>query len=111
MAGSGPTEISKPRNSSVLPSARPALETITRKMQRLRSESIDVIVLPANQLQGDWGRGGPIEGFDMRMMFRVLETRGFRTELINLNPSPLNPLAGKHPLWRALDPLRALRVL
>lgn len=47
----------------------------------------------------------------MRMMFRVLETRGFRTELINLNPSPLNPLAGKHPLWRALDPLRALRVL
>jgi glycosyltransferase involved in cell wall biosynthesis len=57
------------------------------------------------------GAGEPIEGFDMRMMFRVLETRGFRTELINLNPAPLNPLARKHPLWRALDPMRALRVL
>jgi glycosyltransferase involved in cell wall biosynthesis len=80
-------------------------------MQRRRSESIDLIVLPANQLNGDWGRGDPIEDFDMRMIFRVLETRGFRTELINLNPWPLNPLARKHPLWRALDPMRALKVL
>jgi glycosyltransferase involved in cell wall biosynthesis len=47
----------------------------------------------------------------LRAIFRVLEARGFRTELLNLNPWPLNPLARKHPIWRALDPLRALKVL
>src|SRR6266851_5942997 len=80
-------------------------------MKVRRSKPIDIIVLPVNQLKGDWDGGEPIEGFDVRMVFRVLETRGFRTELLNLNSWPLNPFARKHPLFRAIDPIRALKAL
>jgi glycosyltransferase involved in cell wall biosynthesis len=80
-------------------------------MKPQRAEPIDIIVLPVNELKGDWERGEPIEGFDLRMIFRVLEKRGFRTELLNLNPRPVNPLARRHPIWRAIDPVRALKAL
>src|SRR5882757_10378149 len=84
---------------------------LVASMSLPQAKPIDIIVLPVNRLKGDWGSGEPIEGFALRMIFRVLETRGFRTELLNLNPWPFNPLARKHPIFRALDPLRALKAL
>ena len=71
---------------------------------------LQVTVLPANHWDGDW-RKQDGEGSDFRKVIRVLEERGYCTRLANLNRVPFNPWARRHPLWRAIDPIRALSVL
>ena len=66
----------------------------------------EIIILPAQRLPPEGEPGPP--GLDLRLLARELSRCGYRTRVANLHRLPLNPLAGAHPLWRAIDPLRTL---
>ena len=69
-----------------------------------------VFVLPANRrgplpesLGVEFERGAEAINIE-------LEKLGFRVELIDVNQSPWNPLAGQPSMLKAIDPLRALKI-
>ena len=91
-------------------------------MQDLHSENLDaassgmpinptVFVLPAN-------RRGPVpEGLGVEFerggqaVIIELEKLGFTVEFIDVNQWPWNPLARQPSMLKAIDPLRALKIL
>ncbi len=70
-----------------------------------------ILVLPPHELWEPWSGHPPGDTEDREYPYRVLSERGFPYRRIDLNPAPWNPLAKAHPLLRAIDPIRALRVL
>lgn len=74
------------------------------------ARAAEIVLLPASRLLAEDAPGSGVLGLDLRLLLRDLATMGYRTALANLNRAPLNPLARAHPLWRALDPLRAVSV-
>ncbi len=53
----------------------------------------------------------PGQGADANELDRQFVRNGVAMEMIDPNPWPWNPFAGRHPLFMGIDPLRALRVL
>jgi hypothetical protein len=70
----------------------------------------EIVLLPASRLLENEVSGDTVQGLDIRLTFKSLEERGYRTRFENLNRAPLNPWAHHHPLWRAIDPIRASSV-
>lgn len=53
----------------------------------------------------------PGHGPDAGELWRLLREQGIDVDVVDPNPWPLNPFAGRHPLYQSLDPCRALKVL
>jgi hypothetical protein len=70
-----------------------------------------ILVLPPHDLWEPWSGHPPGDAEDREYPFRLLVERGFSYRRIDINPWPWNPLANAHPIFQAIDPLRALRVL
>ena len=76
-----------------------------------RQNNPTIFVLPAN-------RRGPVpEGLGVEFerggqaVIMELEKLGFTVEFIDVNQKPWNPLAGQPSMLKAIDPLRALKIL
>ena len=70
-----------------------------------------IVVLPPHDLWRTWTGLPPSDDEDRELPYRLLAQRGFSYRRLDIFSVPLNPAARAHPLFRALDPLRALRVL
>ena len=70
-----------------------------------------IVVLPPHDLWESWTGAAPADGEDRERPYRILRSRGISTRRIDIHRWPVNPAARAHPLWRAIDPVRALRVL
>ena len=53
----------------------------------------------------------PGHGPDPGELWRLLSEQGIDVDIVDPNPWPLNPLAGRHPLYQSLDPWRSLKIL
>ena len=75
-------------------------------------KSINVLLVPPEAWTPQrraWTPGsGPTAGEVDRLL---ADRHGIRMELLDPHGLPLNPLANMHPLYRGVDPLRALKVL
>ena len=70
-----------------------------------------IVVLPPHDLWEPWTGEKPAGGEDRELPYRILRGRGIRTRRFDIHRWPVNPAARAHPLLRAIDPVRALRVL
>jgi len=70
-----------------------------------------LVLLPPHGDWPAWGGPPPDNGEDLERPYRILATRNFTYRRVELHRFPLNPAARAHPLFRAIDPIRALRVL
>ncbi|GGF10763.1 hypothetical protein GCM10011611_15440 [Aliidongia dinghuensis] len=77
----------------------------------VQARRLKILIVPAGKLGPQWAafrRGG---AEDLRRVLTILAERGIDAKLIDPFDWPWNPFAGGHTLFRALDPLRALRIL
>ncbi len=76
------------------------------------NRTLNVLLLPPQKWQPARNfhipGSSPSEGLIDRLM---AEHHGINTTLLDPNSAPLNPLESFHPLYRGIDPLRALTVL
>ena len=72
---------------------------------------LKVLIVPAGKLKPKWDAFRPGQAEDLRRVDRIFATRGIDVKLIDPLGWPWNPLANGHSLFRAIDPLRALRIL
>lgn len=80
--------------------------TDLRPLSRLR-----VLLLPPIAWLPYRAEHVPGSGPDPRLLERLMAQAGIVLRILDPNPAPWNPFAGRHPLLRGLDPLRALGVL
>jgi len=79
-----------------------------------RSEAdgqIPLIVLPANRRGTLFDKLDPETHANRRGVLDELEKLGFAVEFLDVNDRPKNPFAGRHSLFAAIDPWRALTIL
>lgn len=70
-----------------------------------------VLILPPHDLNGQWTIPPDPSEPDRGRTFRLLAARGYRYRRLDPLGRPWNPFARAHPVLRAIDPVRALRVL
>src|SRR5262249_55143191 len=70
-----------------------------------------VVIFPPHNLWGAWTNPPDPSEPDTEKTFRLLSVRGYCHRRLDPFGQPWNPFAKAHPLLRAIDPLRALRVL
>lgn len=70
-----------------------------------------LLLLPPHQDWKAWDGAPPLDEEDLEKPYRLLSKRGFSWTRLEINGFPANPAANAHPLFRAIDPFRALRVL
>ncbi len=70
-----------------------------------------VLVVPAHGMAALWPDAPPTNRPDRRRVYRLLDGMGFRSRLIDLNPFPWNPWEHANSLFRAIDPVRAARIM
>ena len=70
-----------------------------------------IVVLPPHNLWEPWTGQRPSGDEDRERPYRILGGRGIRYRRIDPYRWPVNPAARAHSLLRAIDPVRALRVL
>ena len=70
-----------------------------------------LLLLPPHQDWQAWTGAPPLDDEDREKPYRLLSKRGFSWTRLDLGEFPANPAANAHPLFRAIDPFRALRVL
>ena len=70
-----------------------------------------VILLPPHEQWRQWNGRPPADTEDLEQPYRLLAERGYQYERVDLNAFPKNPAARAHPLFKAIDPLRALAIL
>src|SRR5258705_1961151 len=97
----------EPSRSGLTVEADPTLVVDPRQPQKKPS----IFVLPANR------RGQLPEGLGVEFerggqgVIIELEKLGFTVEFFDVNNQPWNPMANKPSMLRAIDPLRALKIL
>ena len=70
-----------------------------------------LLILPPHCAWEPWTGRRPQETEDRELPFRLLAERGYSYRRIDVGRPPWNLWSNAHPLLRAIDPLRALRVL
>ena len=70
-----------------------------------------IVILPPHNLWEEWTDPPNPDVPDREEPFRILASAGYRHRRIDPFRLPWNPLARAHPILRAIDPLRALRVM
>lgn len=70
-----------------------------------------IVLFPPHDLWEPWTGERPEGGEDRERPYRILRDRGITCRRIDLNRWPVNPAPRDHTLLRAIDPVRALRVL
>lgn len=70
-----------------------------------------LLLLPPHKVWPAWTGAPPPDDEDIEKPYRILAARGFSYARLDLNGLPANPAARAHPLFQALDPLRALSVV
>lgn len=70
-----------------------------------------ILVLPAHRLWREWTGQPPDDDEDRELSYRILAQRGIGTRRLDVHCRPWNPFSQSHTLLRAIDPVRALRVL
>jgi glycosyltransferase involved in cell wall biosynthesis len=72
---------------------------------------LQLLIVPAHAMSHLWPETPPVDRPDRRRVYRLLDGMGIHSRLIDLNPRPWNPWERAHSVLRAIDPLRALRIL
>jgi glycosyltransferase involved in cell wall biosynthesis len=70
-----------------------------------------MVILPPHDRWASWTNPPPEHEPDRELPFRMLAVHGVTHRRIDPFGWPLNPWARMHPILRAIDPLRALRVM
>jgi len=70
-----------------------------------------IVILPPHSLWARWTNPPDPSEPDREKTFRLLAARGYRYRRLDPFGRPWNPFAKAHPILRAIDPVRALRVL
>ncbi len=70
-----------------------------------------IVILPPHNGWAAWTTPPPADEPDRELPFRLLAENGVTHRRIDPFGFPLNPWARSHPILRAIDPLRALRVM
>ena len=70
-----------------------------------------LLLLPPHDAWPAWTGAPPLDDEDREKPYRLLNTRGYCYARLDLNGFPVNPAARAHPVFKPLDPLRALTVM
>jgi glycosyltransferase involved in cell wall biosynthesis len=70
-----------------------------------------ILLLPPHRLWEPWTGQAPTDTEDRELPFRLMAAHGIDYRRLDINHWPWNPFARAHPLFQAIDPLRALHVL
>ncbi len=73
--------------------------------------SIQVLIFPPHTSWPAWTGRRPADDEDREQPYRILSQQGMTFERLEIHPFPLNPAARAHTLFRAVDPLRALKAM
>lgn len=80
-------------------------------MNILAEATCHILILPPHRLWREWNGQPPDDDEDREVSYRILAQRGISTRRLDVHRRPWNPFPQSHTLLRAIDPVRALRVL